>query len=47
MLLCALAFILVYWITAWAIFKTLATVCAVVAIVIVAFRLIKNIFAGG
>ena len=47
LLLCALAFILVYWVTAWVIFKTLATVCAVVAIVIVAFSLIKNIFSGG
>lgn len=47
LLLCALAFILVYWVTAWVIFKTLATVCAVAAIVIIAFSLIKNIFTGG
>ena len=47
LLLCAFAFILVYWVTAWAIFKTLATVCAVAAIVIIAFCLIKNIFTGG
>ena len=47
LLLCALAFILVYWVTAWVIFKTLATVCAVAAIVIIALSLIKNVFTGG
>lgn len=47
LLLCAFAFILVYWVTAWVFFKTLATVCAITAIVIIAFGLIKNIFAGG
>ena len=47
LLLCAFAFILVYWVTAWVFFKTLATVCAIAAIVIIAFGLIKNIFAGG
>lgn len=47
LLLCAFAFILVYWVTAWVFFKTLATVCAVAAIVIIAVGLIKNIFVGG
>ena len=45
--LCAVAFILVYWVTVWAFFKTLATVCTVATIVIIAFSLIKNIFTGG
>ena len=44
LLLCALAFILVYWVTAWVIFKTLATVCVGLAVVLIAFGWIKSIF---
>ncbi len=44
MLLCSFAFILVYWVTAWAFFKTLATIFVVVAIVVIASSWIKNIF---
>lgn len=44
LLLCAFAFILVYWVTAWVFFKTLATICAALAIVVIAFAWIKSIF---
>ena len=45
LLLCAVAFMLVYWVTAWAFFKTLATVCAVAVVVRAAFLGIKSIFS--
>ena len=44
-LLCAGAFILIYWITAWAFFKTLAIICVVITIVELVIILIKAIFS--
>lgn len=44
LLLCALAFILVYWVTAWAFFKALAAFCTALAVVVIAFGWIKSIF---
>ena len=45
LLLCAFAFILVYWVTAWVFFKTLATISAALAVAIIAFGIIKSIFS--
>ena len=44
LLLCALAFLLVYWVTAWVFFETLATVCAAVAVLVIALGCIIKIF---
>ena len=45
LLLCALAFILVFWITSWGFFKTLATICVALAVVWIAVSWIKSIFS--
>lgn len=47
LLLCAFAFILIFWVTSWMFFKTLATICTALAVVTIAGGCIIGIFKNG